>query len=247
MTRAGASLAVVAILLTGSAPEVVAQDPPPRHLIYLHGRIVQSQQSARPRHKQFGYYELEKILGAFRDRGFVVTGEIRPKAASVSDSAERVVAQVKRLLESGVPADRVTVVGASMGAGIALVVSARLQNPDVRFSVLGACLSESVRGLLAEAGKAPTGHLLSIREASDDSTSGCQSWKNDLERGSGLVVRELVLDTGLGHGFLYRPLPEWVNPVAEWASIRSSQQDTKQRRLREAVGLLGAGEKLGLK
>ncbi|MDQ2979369.1 MAG: hypothetical protein M3R62_09115 [Acidobacteriota bacterium] len=216
-------LAVVAIFLAASAPSVAAEASPPRHLIYLHGRIVQSQQSARPRHPQFGYYELESILGAFRDRGFVVSGEIRPRAASVSGSANQVVAQVRRLLESGVPADRVTVVGASMGAGIALVASARLQNPNLRFCVLGACLSESVRGLLADEGKAPSGHLLSIREASDDSTGACPPWKNDVESRSRLIVRELVLDTGLGHGFLYRPLPEWVDPVVEWAGGRKGR------------------------
>ena len=220
MRSAGVGLAVV-IFLSWPDPDVAARVPAPRHLIYLHGGIVQNQQSARPRHPQFGYYELEKILGAFRDRGFVVSGEIRPKSASVSDSADQVIAQVKRLLESGVPADRITVVGASMGAGIALVASARLQNPNMRFCVLGACLSENVRGLLADEGKAPSGHLLSIREASDDSTGRCQPWSNDVEPGSPLVVRELVLDTGLGHGFLYQPLPEWVNPVVEWASAAS--------------------------
>jgi len=192
----------------------------PRHLIYLHGRIVQEQQSARPRHPQFGYYEFEKILGAFRDRGFVVSGEIRPKSASVSESADRVVAHVRRLLESGVSADHVTVVGASMGAGIALLASARLQNPDVHFCVLGACLSASVRGLLAEEGKGPGGRLLSIREASDASTTPCTPWKNRLDSRSLLAAREIVLDTGLGHGFLYRPLPEWVNPVVGWAGAR---------------------------
>ncbi len=180
----------------------------PRHLIYLHGRIVQEQRSGRPRHPQFGYYELDKILDAFRDRGFDVSGEIRPKAASVSEAADRVVAQVRRLLESGVPADDVTVVGASMGAAVALRASARLQKPDVRFCVLGGCLSESVRGLLADEGKAPSGHVLSIREATDDSTGACKPWKTDLDSRSLLVAREIVLDTGLGHGFLYRPLPE---------------------------------------
>jgi hypothetical protein len=95
-------------------------------LIYLHGRIVQEQQSARPRHPRFGYYELEGILAAFRDRGFVVSGEIRPM------------------------------------------------------------------------------------------TRSCPSWTNDPS--SGLAAREIVLATGLGHGFLYRPLPEWVDPVVEWAS-----------------------------
>lgn len=219
MRNAGQCLAVVAVLLAESISAAAADATRPRYLIYLHGRIIQEHQSARPRHPQFGYYELAKILDAFRDRGFVVSGEIRPKSASVSASADRVVAQVRKLLESGVAADHVTVVGGSMGAGIALVASARLQNPDVRFCVLGACLSESVRGLLADEGKGPSGHLLSIREASDDSTADCKPWKSELDSHSLLVVREIVLDTGLSHGFLYRPLPEWVNPVVEWAGI----------------------------
>jgi hypothetical protein len=33
-------------------------------------------------------------------------------------------------------------------------------------------------------------------------------------------VREIVLRTGLGHGFIYRPLPEWVNPAVEWITAR---------------------------
>jgi pimeloyl-ACP methyl ester carboxylesterase len=217
MRSVGVAFAAVAVVLVGSAPGVAADATRLRHLIYLHGRIVQEQQRARPRHPQFGYYELEKILNAFRDRGFDVIGEIRPKAASVNEAADRVVAQVRRLLESGVPADHVTVVGASMGAAIALRASARLQKPDVRFCVLGACLSESIRGLLADEGMAPSGHVLSIREATDDSTGACKPSKTDLDSRSPLVAREIVVDTGLSHGFLYRPLPEWVNPVVEWA------------------------------
>jgi len=210
-------LFALAVVVAGSLPVAAADPAPPRHLIYLHGRIVQDQQSARPRHPRFGYYEMEAILAAFRDRGFVVTGGIRPKSASVVDSADRVVAQVRRLLESGVPADHVTVVGASMGAGIALVAAARLQEPRLRLAVLGACLSGSVGEMLAQGGSGPSGHVLSIREASDALTEPCPSWKNEPGRLPSLEAREIVLHTGLGHGFLYGPLPEWVNPVAEWA------------------------------
>ena len=148
----GVMLVALAVLLAGSLPVAAGDPAPPRHLIYLHGRIVQEQQSARPRHPRFGYYEMEALRAAFRDRGFAVSGEIRPKSASVGESADRVVAQVRRLLDSGVPADRITVVGASMPG-----------------------------------------------------------------RRSTLEAREIVLHTGLGHGFLYRPLPEWVDPVTEWA------------------------------
>ena len=188
-----------------------------RHVIYLHGRIVQAEQSSRPQHPEYGYYELEKILDTFRGRGFVVSGEIRPRSATVSDSADRVVEQVRQLLESGVSANHVTVVGGSMGAAIALVASARLQNPDVRFSVLGSCLSNTVQRLVANEGKGPVGQILAIREATDELTGSCPPWKGDPGASSPLVAREIVLETGLRHGFLYRPIPAWVNPVVEWA------------------------------
>ena len=68
MRSVGAAFAAVAIFITGSDPGVATNAVRSRHLIYLHGRIVQEQQSARPRHPQFGYYELEEILDAFRDR-----------------------------------------------------------------------------------------------------------------------------------------------------------------------------------
>src|SRR5262245_54536895 len=110
------SLVVVLCAALCAALSTVAASPPApaRHLIYLHGRIVQEQQSARPKHPQFGYYELDAILDAFRARGFVVSGEIRPKSISVEGAADHVVAEVKRLRASGVPAERITVVGGSM-------------------------------------------------------------------------------------------------------------------------------------
>jgi len=207
----------LAMVLAGLAAAETTEAGRGRYLIYLHGRIVQERQSARPRNSRFGYYELEKILQAFRRRGFIATGEILPKSASVSDSADRVVSQIRRLLESGVPAECITVVGASMGAAIALLASTRLHNPDVRFCILGACLSRSVPALLADQGNGPSGRVLAIREASDDSTSPCPPWKIGLESAPGLLAREIVLNTRLSHGFLYRPLSEWVNPVVEWA------------------------------
>jgi len=231
MIGAAAGLMFVAALLAGPTadrpvPAGPAAERPaaggsvdavfPRYLIYLHGRIVQEQQSTRPKSAEYGYYELDKILQAFRDRGFMVTGDMRPRAATVDESADQVVTQVRKLLAARVPADHVTVVGASMGASIAFLASTRLQNPDVRFGVLGACLSENVRSLVDEHGIGPSGHLLAIREASDDLSDSCPAWKADPKQPN-LTAREIVLNTGLRHGFLYRPLPEWLNPIADWA------------------------------
>jgi len=30
--------------------------------------------------------------------------------------------------------------------------------------------------------------------------------------------KEIELDTGLGHGFLFKPLKQWIEPTAKWAS-----------------------------
>lgn len=189
----------------------------PRHLIYLHGRIIQDQQSPRPRHPEWGYYELEKILAAFRERGFVVTGEIRPRGQSLSVSADHVVEQVRQLLASGVPRSRITVVGGSMGAAIALLASLRLQEPEQRFVVLGACMSATVPVLVAEHGRQPAGQILSFRDTSDETSEPCPAWSDTASSRGTLAVREIVLGTGLHHGFLYRPLPAWVEPAVAWA------------------------------
>jgi len=206
-----ASLLGAAVLPAGEAK------PDVRHLLYLHGRIVQEEQSARPQHPRYGTYELQQILDALRARGFVVSGEIRPRTVSVGEAAEHVVAEVKKLLAAGVPADHVTIVGASMGASIALVASARLHDPELRFAILGACIPANLPALVAEEGRGPSGRLLQIREASDELSNPCPPWRTDREVLPAVVAREVVLETGLGHGFIYRPLPEWVDPVVEWA------------------------------
>lgn len=210
----------VAAGLALAATLAAADESGPRHLIYLHGRIIQDQQDPRPRHPEWGYYELEKILDTFRQRGFEVTGEIRPKGRPLSDSADVVVAQVRRLREAGVPPQQLTVVGGSMGAAIGLLASVRLQDPELRLAVLGACMSQTVALLVKENGAKPAGRILSFRETSDETSEPCPAWVPARDGSPGLSVREVVLSTGLHHGFLYRPLAEWVEPVVEWAAAR---------------------------
>ena len=203
MTR---RLAVAALLLLAACAARPRQE---RHLIYLHGRIVQDQQNRRPVHAQHGPYELDAIAEAFRARGFIVHAQLRPKAITVDEAADAVVRQVREMIGSGVAPERITVVGASMGAAIAMRASARLQHPEVRFAVLGPCFSRAAEAIYQESGAYPSRRVLSIREESDVPSAECP--KTDR-------ARELVLETGLAHGFLYRPLPEWVDPVTSWAT-----------------------------
>lgn len=210
----------LALCLAAAASAAGAADDGSYHLIYLHGRIIQEQQSRRPQHPQWGYYELDAILKTFRERGFTVTSEIRPKGATLDQSADHVVEQVRTLRASGVPLERITIVGGSMGGAIALRAAVRLQEKELRVAVLGACLSQTVPLLVEEYARAPAGRILTVRDTSDETSEPCPAWKDDPARYPALHAREVVISTGRSHGFLFRPLREWVDPTLEWARAR---------------------------
>jgi len=54
-----------------------------------------------------------------------------------------------------------------------------------------------------------------------------------------ILVREIILNTGLGQGFLYRPLPEWVGPAVDWAYAMAQEADPiEQSKLDSRILLL---------
>jgi hypothetical protein len=63
------------------------------------------------------------------------------------------------------------------------------------------------------------GNVLSIYESSDVAGT-CDSYFHDA---TGLQDHEeIALHTGLAHGFIYRPLREWVEPTTRWAESAHS-------------------------
>ena len=192
--------------------EVPAEiDPGARYLIYLHGAIIETQ-GVRPTHPRFGVYEYQGILEFLAARGFVVISEARPARADGTVYAAKVVRQVEALLAAGVPPEHVTVVGFSKGGGIAITASSLLANDRLNFVFMGACgpWYESRPEIV------PRGRLLGLREASDELVGPCETL---FDRAAGGERREVVTELGGGHGAFYRPNPEWVDPVVEWASV----------------------------
>jgi hypothetical protein len=209
-----AEIPVSAEPANGISSDVPADvDPSARYLIYLHGRIIEDQ-GVRPTHPVFGIYEYEEILETFANRGFVVISETRPSATDVTEYAGKVVAQVKALLGAGVPPEHLTVVGFSKGGGIAILASSMLANDRVNFVFIGACGPWYADRPEIE----PRGQLLGLREASDDLAGPCDVLFARAPAGSDQA--EIVLELGGGHGAFYRPHPEWVEPVVEWALAR---------------------------
>lgn len=190
-------------------------DPTKRYLFYLHGKIIEDQgiPAVSP---DYGEYEYWAILEKLREYGFVVISEQRAKDTDINKYAERVVEQVQTLLKAGVPAEQITVVGASKGAGIAILVSHLMKNEKMNFVILAICDPAAVEDL-RQNGISLYGNVLSIYDSADDLAGSCQGLFSFSE-GKGLSVHEeIVLKVGTGHGILFKPLDEWIVPVVQWA------------------------------
>lgn len=204
------TLLALAFPLTGCA----AADPPraegSRYLYYLHGKIIEDLGPAgvSPR---FGAYDYPGIVRAFERGGFTVISEVRPKDTDPSTYADKIVGDVRNRLAAGIPAANITIVGASKGSVIAMLASTRLQVDGIHYIFLANCNDWMERTFAPRF----TGHVLSIYEASDDIGQSCRL----IAERSPAIKRfeEIRLETRLGHGFVYRPLPEWVGPAMVWA------------------------------
>ncbi len=185
-----------------------------RYLFYLHGRIIE-EQGLRPTSPQYGVYEYEAILEAFKNAGFTVISEPRPKNTDVEQYARKVVQQINTLLKANVQPYHIAVIGASKGSVIAMLVSTYLQNLDVNFVLLANCNDTVLNQYNVDL----WGNVLSIYDVKDEFGQTCQKF---FDKAQGLNKRnELEVKLGIGHALLYRPLKEWTEPAINWAKRAS--------------------------
>lgn len=190
-------------------------DTKSRYLFYLHGRIVE--QGRRPTSPLHGLYEYDQILDTFKQRGFVVISEQRSKGTDVKQYAAKVAGQIKHLIKEGVSPRHITVVGASQGSWIAMLTSTYLKKRAINFVLIAGCSAEDDFLKLVNL----HGNVLSIYERTDVAGT-CQKVRDDAT-GIG-KYEELELNTGLRHGFIYRPMMEWIEPTIAWAMKKGQGQ-----------------------
>lgn len=151
-----------------------------------------------------------------RREGFTVISEVRPKDASSSLYSRRTAAQVRALLDAGVPASHITVVGASKGAYIAALVSHEIEAAGVGYVILAMCDPETV-AYMVEQKTDLHGDVLAIRDEADtiDLAGPCAPlFAASPDIGA---TREIVVKVGNGHGLVFQPIDEWVLPTIDWA------------------------------
>jgi hypothetical protein len=185
-------------------------EPNADYLFFLHAKIVEDQ-GLRPTSPKYGVYEYEEMLNVFRAHGFVVISEARPKDTAPEPYAAKLIEQINVLLQAGAPPQRITVLGASKGAVLAMLVSSQLRSKRVNFVIMGNCNDWVRQNFKIDL----HGNVLSIYDSNDEFGQSCEPF---FAQATGLNrSREIKLEIGAGHGILFKPLQEWVAPAIEWA------------------------------
>ena len=179
------------------------------HIFYLHGRIVELQ-GVNAEHPQFGKYLYHAIIDSLQIGNTVVHHDLRPADVDFYAYAERISRQIDSLITHEVTPQNITVIGASKGAVMTMHISHLNANP-INYVLLGANNDDIER----ENDWRLHGRILGIYERSD-SLAG-KNYHHWIARSTEAeVFEQFEINTGLGHGFLYLPLEEWLTPTKKW-------------------------------
>jgi dienelactone hydrolase len=199
------SFGICFLLLMGCA----SHKSGPPHIFYLHGLIIETQ-GINAVSEKFGRYEYRAILDSLAAGGAVVLSEVRTADTDFDAYCEKISRQVDSLITRGVAAEDICIIGASKGGMMAMQISHINKNP-VKYVLLGANSGNTEQSFKW----ALHGEIIGIYETSDDIADRDYSYW--IERSPDAVrFEQLELHTGLGHGFLYRPLEEWLIPARKW-------------------------------
>lgn len=184
-----------------------------RIIFFLHNRFLETHQ-LNELHPEFGRTEYREIVSEFENGGFKVISEQRNGNVNARDYAMGIVDQIDSLTKNGTEPNKITVVGTSKGGYIAQYVSTLANNPDLNFVFIASFRNSDIQNI-PEINYC--GNILTIYEKSDPfgvsalerkKTSTCK-----IEH-----FKEIELNTGMGHGFLFKPLKEWIEPTKKWAN-----------------------------
>lgn len=188
-------------------------DSSSHYLFYLHGLIVE-EAGIRPKSEEHGYYEYQLILDALARHGFTVISEARQKGTQVLAYAERIASEIRQLLAGGISPANITVVGASKGGIISAYVSTMLQDKNLNYAILSGLFEKC----LVDDNLRLYGNVLSIHDRADKQSMTPALY---FQRSEGLgKFSAIVLSLDIGHGLIYRPYREWIDPLLVWVKTR---------------------------
>lgn len=182
---------------------------PQIHIYYLHGQINE-EQGRNAQSEKFGKYELDEILEQLKVSNSIVHCEIRAKDTDVKIYANKISKEIDSLIKLGILPQNITIVGASKGAVIAMNISDINTHP-INYVFLAGNNEYQEK----ENDWKFHGQVLCIYDLSDDIAGKNYNYWMEKPNYSTLF-KQIEIKTNLGHGFIYKPLKEWIDPTKEW-------------------------------
>ncbi|MEZ4800895.1 MAG: hypothetical protein R2809_14185 [Flavobacteriales bacterium] len=180
-----------------------------KYIYYLHGRIIEIQ-GKDAISEEYGNYEFDSIVTALSDKDHVVIAEIRTENVDYIHYANKVSKEIDSLVATGIQPANITIIGASKGAIIASHISTLNLN-SVNYVLLAGNNEYQEQNNDWKF----HGQVLCFYDHSDTIAGGNYDyWKNRENYTN--KFEQIELKTQLGHGFLYKPLKEWIEPTRKW-------------------------------
>lgn len=183
-----------------------------RFIFFLHNRFLE-EHGLNEIHPEYGKTEYLDIIEEFESRGFVVISEIRNGNVNARDYALTVVKKIDSLLKNGILPNKITVVGTSKGGYIAQYVSTLANNPNLNFVFIASFRESDIQNMQDINF---CGNILTIYEKTDPNGVSAQK-RIKSSRCEIKHFKEIELNTGMGHGFIFKSLKAWINPTVKWA------------------------------
>lgn len=184
-----------------------------RFIFFLHNRFLEDHKLDEL-HPEFGRTEYKEIVSKFEKNGFIVISEKRNRNVNAREYAVRIVNQIDSLIKNGIESKKITIVGTSKGGYIAQYVSTLANNQNLNFVFIASFRNIDIQNI-PEINYC--GNILTIYEKSDSfGVSALERKKTSICKIK--YFKEIELNTGMGHGFLFKPLKEWIEPTIKWAN-----------------------------
>lgn len=160
--------------------------------------------------EEFGRYEFDSIVEAFKVENSEVIAEVRNENVDYLEYADKVSKEIDSLISSGIKPKSITVIGASKGAIIAGNISNINTNPiNYVFLAGNNDYQEEHNDWKFH------GQVLCFYDDSDKiAGKNYDYWKNKPNYTT--KFEQIKVDKKLGHGFLYKPYKEWIEPAKKW-------------------------------
>ena len=183
-----------------------------KYVFFLHNKFLE-EHSLNESHPKYGPAAYTAILEKLQSTNSVILSEKRKPDTDPKMYAKKMILTIDSLHNYGVPYDHISIVGTSQGGYIAQYISYYAKNPDLKFVFIGSSFKND--SMNKDRKFRLYGKILSINEKTD---VGAKPLSRQLRfKNSDLKsFKEITLNTGLEHGFLFRALDEWIMPAKTW-------------------------------